>query len=145
MSTPGRKVLHLIDTGGPGGAETVFAQVATGLTSRGFDNIAVVSRDAWLANRIRSGGLEPRILPAKGSLNRKYLAGIVQLIREERPDVLVTHLLGPAVYGSVAGLWTGTPVRGGTARPERPRPVRAISRSQGGPHPSRRVERRVRL
>lgn len=110
LNAPGRKVLHLIDTGGPGGAETVFAHVATGLTSRGFDNIAVVSRDAWLANRIRSGGLEPRILPAKGSLNRKYLAGILHLIREERPDVLVTHLLGPAVYGSVAGLWTGTPV-----------------------------------
>ncbi len=110
LSTPGRKVLHLIDTGGPGGAETVFAQVATDLASRGFQNIAVVSRDAWLASRLRSGCLEPRILPAKGSLNRKYLAGILRLIREERPDVLVTHLLGPAVYGSVAGLWTGTPL-----------------------------------
>ncbi len=110
MSQRGGNILHLIDTGGPGGAETVFAQLATGLASRGFDNMAVVSRDAWLASRLRSGGIEPRIVPAKGSLNWRYLACILRLIRAERPDALVTHLLGPAVYGSVASLWTGTPV-----------------------------------
>ncbi len=108
MNPPGRRILHLIDTGGPGGAETVFAQVATGLASRGCESIAVVSRDAWLASRLRSGGLAPRFLPAKGSLNRQYLTGILRLVRAERPDVILTHLLGPAVYGSVAGLWTGT-------------------------------------
>jgi len=105
-----RRIIHLIDTGGPGGAETVFAQVATGLPHFGYESAAVVSRDAWLAARLRQGGLEPRFLAAKGSLNLGYLKALVGLIRAEQPSLLITHLLGPAVYGSLAGLLTATPV-----------------------------------
>lgn len=104
------KILHLIDTGGPGGAETVFAQVATGLASRGYEATAVISRDAWLAGRLREGGIEPKLLATSGSLDWRYLTGILDLIRTERPIALVTHLLGPAVYGSLAGILTHTPV-----------------------------------
>lgn len=104
------RILHLIDTGGPGGAETVFAQLATGLPQLGFESTAVVSRDAWLAARLRAGGVEPRFLRASGSLDLGYLRGIVTLIRSERPALLMTHLLGPAVYGSLAGMLTGTPM-----------------------------------
>lgn len=105
-----RRILHLIDTGGLGGAETVFAQVATGLDRLGFESTAVIGRDAWLATRLRSGGLEPRLLPAKGSVNLDYLHRLIQIVRAERPGLLLTHLLGPAVYGSMAGIWTRTPV-----------------------------------
>lgn len=103
------KVLHVIDTGGPGGAETVFATVVTGLEARGFRNLAVVGRDDWLCSKLRSMGNEPRVLPSTGSFNTHYLRSLVELIRAEQPDVIVAHMLGPAVYCSIAGCFARTP------------------------------------
>lgn len=103
-------LLHLIDTGGPGGAETVYLRVAAGLQARGWRAIPVVNRDAWLAARLREAGLEPVILDSKGSMNLEYLYKLCALIRSSRADAILTHLYGSAVYGAMAGRWTGKPV-----------------------------------
>lgn len=103
-------ILNLIDTGGPGGAETVFLRVATGLSSGRFRSLAAVGRDDWLAARLRESGLEPLILPASGSLNLKYLRSLVRLIRDADIDLVLAHLYGSAVYASLAGMITRTPV-----------------------------------
>jgi glycosyltransferase involved in cell wall biosynthesis len=103
-------VLNLIDTGGPGGAETVFLRLATGLNRDRFRSIAAVSRDGWLAQRLRESGLEPRIVPASGSFNIRYLSSLVRLIRHTGTDLVLAHLYGSAIYASLAGLLTGVPV-----------------------------------
>ncbi len=105
-----KRVLYLIDTGGPGGAETVFRNLVSGLRRTGFLAVAVVSRDDWLANELRNHGIEPIILEATGSLNFSYLKELTNLIRRERIDLICTHLLGSAVYGSLAGLICRKPV-----------------------------------
>jgi glycosyltransferase involved in cell wall biosynthesis len=103
-------VLHLIDTGGPGGAETVFAHLATGVCAGKVAPIAVVPREDWLSRHLRSLGVEPLILPARGSLNAKYLRRLIGVVREHRVRLIHTHLLGSAVYGALLGLITRTPV-----------------------------------
>ena len=103
-------ILHLIDTGGPGGAETIFLRVAAGLEQRGSHSIPVVSRDAWLADQLRQAGLEPVILGSKGSLNIGYLRQLTGLIRQHRPTAILTHLYGSAIYGALAGRLAGRPV-----------------------------------
>lgn len=103
-------VLHLIDTGGPGGAETVFAQLAKRVHTDTLRALPVVPRDAWLAGYIRSLGLQPRIVPASGSLNASYINELVALVRQHRVRLIHTHLLGSAVYGAMVGLITRTPV-----------------------------------
>jgi len=103
-------VLNLIDTGGPGGAETVFLRIATGLNTSRFRCVCAVSRDGWLAQQLRQAGLEPLILPASGSLNVGYLRALMQVIRQADIDVVLAHLYGSAVYGSLAGLLTRVPV-----------------------------------
>jgi glycosyltransferase involved in cell wall biosynthesis len=105
-----KTVVHLIDTGGPGGAEMLFHQLTSGLDASGFRSVPVISRDGWLAEKIRAGGLAPRILPSKGSMNLGYLRRLAGALREERADLLVAHLYGSAIYGSLAGLITRTPV-----------------------------------
>jgi hypothetical protein len=49
-------VLHMIDTGGPGGAETVFLNTATGLDKSKFTSVCMVSREGWLADALRARG-----------------------------------------------------------------------------------------
>ena len=109
MNDHGR-VLHLIDTGGPGGAETVFIQLAQRLRGGGLEPITVVPREDWLSAGLRSRGLEPVILNSRGSFNRPYIKALMRLVRERDVRLIHTHLLGSAVYGALVGLLTRTPV-----------------------------------
>ena len=103
-------VMHVIDTGGPGGAETVFLQTASGLDPSKFRSRAIVANDGWLATQLRQRNLTPYILEATGSFNGRYLARLGRLARALRADVIVAHLYGSAVYASVAGRLLGIPV-----------------------------------
>lgn len=104
------RVLHVIDTGGPGGAETVFLQTATRLDPTRFHSLAVVGGTGWLAQQFRDRGVSALIVPAKGSVNARYLAKLLVLARQHRSDAIVAHLYGSAVYASLAGMLVSIPV-----------------------------------
>lgn len=103
-------VLNIIDTGGPGGAETVFLQIATRLDAARFRSVAAVGGEGWLAQRLREGGLPPCIVPAKGSFNVRYLSALFKLALRHKPDVIVAHLYGSAIYAGVLGRILRIPV-----------------------------------
>jgi len=104
------RVLHVIDTLGPGGAETVFLQIATRLDPARFQPTAVIGGPGWLAERLQESGLPPRIVSAKGSFNARYLSMLLRLARQHRSDVIVAHLYGSSVYASLAGTLLSIPV-----------------------------------
>jgi len=103
-------VMHLIDTGGPGGAETVFSQLAWRMGQRGTRSLTIVPREGWLSRQLHTLQLQPLFLAAKGSLNIKYLWALVTTARRNRVRLIHTHLLGSAVYGALVGLLTRTAV-----------------------------------
>jgi glycosyltransferase involved in cell wall biosynthesis len=103
-------VLHLIDTGGPGGAETVFFHCVTRLDPARFACTAVIDNDNWLAQQVRAGGHEPLIESAQGSFNIGYLRRIAAIARSAKADVICAHLYGSAIYASAVGMLTGIPV-----------------------------------
>lgn len=104
------RVLHVIDTGGPGGAETVFLQTATRLDPARFQSTAIVGGMGWLAKQFRERGEPPHVLPAKGSFNVRYLSRLLRLARLHRSDVIAAHLYGSSVYASLAGTLLSIPV-----------------------------------
>lgn len=104
-----QKLLHVIDTGGPGGAETVFTQIASGLRLRGMDAVVVVSREGWLAEKLRSLNLDPLILPpSAGRLT--YLRQLLAIAKREKVTAIIAHLFGASFYSSLAGKISGIPV-----------------------------------
>lgn len=103
-------VLHIIDTAGPGGAETVFLQTATRLDPARFQPTAVIGGTGWLAKQLQEGGLPSRVVPATGSFNIRYLSMLFRAARECRSNVIVAHLYGSSVYGSLAGTLLSIPV-----------------------------------
>ncbi len=103
-------VLHVIDTGGPGGAETVFLQCATRLDPTRFACTAVIDNDDWLAAQIRAYGHEPLIETAQGSFNAGYLRRLAAIARSVKADVICAHLYGSAIYASALGALTRIPV-----------------------------------
>jgi glycosyltransferase involved in cell wall biosynthesis len=104
------RVLHVIDTGGPGGAETVFLQTATRLDPARFQSTAIVGGMGWLARQFQERGASPEIVSAKGSFNVRYLAMLLRLARQQRTEVITAHLYGSSVYASLAGTLLSIPV-----------------------------------
>ena len=52
-------LLHVIDTTGPGGAETIFIELADRLRARGHKSIVTVRGEGWVADTLRQRGLDP--------------------------------------------------------------------------------------
>jgi len=105
-----KKILHIIDTTGPGGAETVFIDLVTRLSSNKFIPVVVIRGKGWVYDELIRRGIEPILLDAKGSFNWRYLLGLRKIIKNEKIDLIQSHLLGSNVYSALAGLITRTPV-----------------------------------
>jgi glycosyltransferase involved in cell wall biosynthesis len=105
-----RKVLHLIDTTGPGGAETVFYELASRIDSNRYKSVVLIRGAGWLKSNLEKKGFEPIIINSKGSFNLRFLFSLIRIIKNEKVDVIHSHLLGSNVYASVAGFLSGAPV-----------------------------------
>ncbi|GGC72965.1 glycosyltransferase [Marinobacter halophilus] len=103
-------ILHLIDTTGPGGAETVFTNLLKELEQTEFRNVVVLRGEGWVAEKVRSLGITPHMIDSKGSFNLGYVKALRQLIIGERVDLIHAHLLGSNVYGALLALICGKPM-----------------------------------
>lgn len=105
-----KTILHIIDTTGPGGAETVFIDLVTHLPEQQYRSIVVIRGKGWVYEELCRRGFKPILLDAKGSFNWRYLKSLVALIRREKVDLIQSHLLGSNVYSALAGLLSRRPV-----------------------------------
>lgn len=97
-----KRIALLIDTGGPGGAETVFALLTRTLAENGWDPVPVIPESGWLMDRLTKDGHDPKLLSSQRSFDGAYLFRLVRLLQRSRADLVHAHLLGSAVYGSLA-------------------------------------------
>ena len=105
-----RVILHLIDTTGPGGAETVFINLLKAMDQTQYRNLVVLRGEGWVADKVRSIGIAPLIIDSKGSFNLAYIRALRDLLVEEKVDLIHAHLLGSNVYGAVVAILTGKPM-----------------------------------
>lgn len=109
-SKPMTTVLHVIDSDEPGGAETVFAQLADGMREKGFRSVAVVSGYGWPKQELERRGIDPIVLEVKGTFNLRLLWKLARITWRNRVDIIHSHLLGSNVYCAMVGLLTRRPV-----------------------------------
>lgn len=126
-----KRILHLTDSWGPGGAETVFADLAVGLDPSRFESVLGVPRaSGWLYDELRRRGADPLIFPSSGTFDVRHLYRLARVIRRRRIDIVQAHCFGTSVYASAAGLLAGVPVvctlhgRVDIAEGERHRPLK---------------------
>lgn len=105
-----KNILHVIDTTGPGGAETVYIQLAKACNINGYRSIAVIRGPGWVQQQLEEFTIDYKIKDCKGSFNLSYLIALIKIILREDVHVIQSHLLGSNVYTSLAGLLTNTPV-----------------------------------
>lgn len=100
--SPEGTVLHLIDTDGPGGAETIYVALAEGLENRGWRSVVVLTANGWTARQLERRGLEPTIVGLTEGWDARHLGRLWRLIDRENVDLVQAHLLGSALYGAAA-------------------------------------------
>lgn len=105
-----KTVLHIIDTTGPGGAETVFVELAAGLDPKLYRSIVLVRGPGWLKDQLVERSVELYEENCKGSFNVRFLIFLIRLIKQQDVDLIHTHLLGSAVYGCLAAWFCRRPV-----------------------------------
>lgn len=103
-------LLHLIDTGGPGGAETIFLNLVAGLESTRWSSVAVLPVKDWLWHSLESHGVTPVHLPSDGAFDVGYLRRLTRIAKQSGADLIQTHLFSSAVYGTMAARLLGLPV-----------------------------------
>ncbi len=99
-------ILHTIETGGPGGAETVLLNLASGLDPERFRSLALLTEDRWLRKKLEEKGVETRITPQERSYDLGYVRAMARLIREEHVNLIHSHLPGQNFYSCLAAWWT---------------------------------------
>ncbi|MES9991080.1 MAG: glycosyltransferase family 4 protein [Candidatus Thiodiazotropha sp.] len=104
------KIMHVIDTGGPGGAESVFLNIVSGLDKSKFQSIPVIPYKDWLYNKLEEKNHKPIIIDSKGSFNIQYLYQMLKVARENKVDIIHSHLFGSNVYSCLLSALTRIPV-----------------------------------
>lgn len=97
-------VLQLIESWGPGGAETIFVDLSSGMSDRGWTTLPAVPREGWVSRKLHQRDLEP-VLTGEDygdGWDVRYLLRLVSEIRQNEVDVVHTHLFGSALYGGLA-------------------------------------------
>lgn len=105
-----KNILHVIDTGGVGGAETVFKNLCMSINSENYNSIALVKGPGWLRDSLVAGGVSIYEKNCKGSFNLVYLVYLIYVIKKEKINIIHSHLLGSNLYTCLASVFTGTPV-----------------------------------
>lgn len=104
------RILHTIDTTGPGGAETVFVNLVKGLDRREFEPIVAIRGPGWVCDELVKNGISPLFVNSKGGFNVTYLQELIGIIRRHNIDIVQSHLLGSNLYCSLAGMICGVSV-----------------------------------
>lgn len=97
-----KRVLCLIDSLGPGGAQRQIVGLAVFLMEQGYNvNVAFYHDNFFYANKLMSKGVSYSFLnKAKSSTLRMYY--IAQYIRRVRPDVVISYLEVPSICACFA-------------------------------------------
>lgn len=94
-------VLHMIDTGGIGGAETVYLNLVRDLDHSRWRHVAVVPTPGWLYAQLTHIGIKPIVMSERNSFDAVYFAQLAAIIRRHRIDIIQAHLFGSAVRAAL--------------------------------------------
>ncbi|MCK4385809.1 MAG: glycosyltransferase [candidate division Zixibacteria bacterium] len=104
------KILHLIETGGPGGAEKVLLNIVKNIEPRRFDSLVLILKKGWLYETLKEHHLKIKIIESNRAWDIGFLLKLSSLIRKEKIDLVHSHLSGMNFYSCLAGRITKRPV-----------------------------------
>ena len=100
-------ILHTIESGGPGGAETVVLNLVTRLNKDRFKSVVLLPPGPWLNAKLREHGVPVIEVSWTAWYDPRGPLAMVDAIRKYEVDLVHSHLPGQNFYSCIAGLLTG--------------------------------------
>lgn len=104
-----KTILHMIETGGTGGAETVYLDLVRRLDPARWRHVPVLPRREWMYEQLVDFGIEPILIPDRWSLDLVFFARMSALIHKRGVDLIHAHLFGYAVRAAILSRMCGIP------------------------------------
>lgn len=128
------RVVQVVNSLAPAGAERLTTDLARSLDPSEFDVHVLVVRDGRLREYVEEAGLP--LVQTGFEFDYTFpfvIARMSSYLREQRPDIVHTHLLGSDIVGRMAAVLAGTPIIVTTQHDTHPRPwiYRAYRRITG--------------
>jgi len=100
-------ILHTIETVTPGGAETVLLNLVTGLDKGRFRSIVLLPDNWWLRKKLQEHGVEMFLVESRAWYDFRLPRTIMRVIRQEKVDLIHSHLPDQNFYSCLAGSLAG--------------------------------------
>jgi glycosyltransferase involved in cell wall biosynthesis len=101
-------ILHTIETGGPGGAETVLVSLASRIAKDRFRSLALLPYRGWLSEQLEKEGIPVTIAQSTAWHDLRLPREMVRIIRQEKIDLVHSHLADQNFYTCLVGRLEGT-------------------------------------
>lgn len=96
-------ILHLIETGGPGGAEQMLLRLADEYGRRGFAQAVCLRKNGWLAEEVRRRDLLLEIVPLTRLPDIRWFKKLIKFARENKVKAIHAHEFAMNVRGAILG------------------------------------------
>lgn len=110
-ATNGLRIAMMLESDGPGGAETMMLRLSDELRRRGHFVLPVGPAHGigWLGDHFRRKGFSPEVFQLRRPIDPGCVRGLMQLFRDHRIDAVHSHEFTMAVYGAAASRILGLP------------------------------------
>ncbi len=102
------RVLHLIETGGPGGAERMLLALATHLGQHYHSTVGLL-RHGWLESQVLASGLHCTHLDGNGYGDLAVLRRLLHVVRSYNIDLMHAHEFSMNMVATLVSCMTGIP------------------------------------
>jgi len=103
-------ILQVISSSRTSGAEKHLVVLSEGLRQRGHNVLAVCPPGGWLSDRLRVAGVPTMEVAMRGLLSPGTIFALRRVARQNRVDVIHTHLTRATYLGYFAGILARVPV-----------------------------------
>lgn len=104
-----KKILHMIETSGPGGAENMFLSMLDTLDPVRYENHVLLLKEGWLSRKVEDLGIRPFIVAQNGTLDTGWIKKVKKRILETGMEHLHCHEFAMNSYGAILSRMTGIP------------------------------------
>lgn len=103
------RVLHVLETGGHGGAEAIVLELAKRLQRDRYSVEVAVGRTGWLSENLLPCGVTAHVIPRRRGFDLRLAGEMLALIRRQRFHLVHSHMFRGGLMSSLAARAAGIP------------------------------------
>jgi glycosyltransferase involved in cell wall biosynthesis len=102
-------ILNLIESSGPGGAESIMLTLANYQHELGFESTVCLQKEGWVSNRVNQLGLKLLLNPLKSSIDFLWLKKMYQYVKNHDIKLIHSHEFAMNFHGTLLSQISGVP------------------------------------